>query len=326
MADESNFLVEIILKAVDQASGPIRNLNRAVDDLKAKAAANDVDRLSSSLDDTGRAARDAEGDLRGHREETVRHAEATRQHVREVERAGDAIDEHASSASAARAPVRALSGDTDKATRSVKDHAEAVARVTEEYKGWSATSREAGLSNSENARALAQISREADQLTRVLPRASQAWRDMSNVAADARRAARSSGIADEADRLTRSYREFDQMARAGQVTASAAKDSYRDFATSFDRLRDSIDKGSESWRQFGRLIDDATKKARDAKAVVSGGSLFSGFLGNLGDAFGGGGLSSIDRAFQNLSAHADSFGVKIVSLSAQLRGFAIAAG
>lgn len=324
--DASSFIVEILLKAVDQASGPIRNLGRAVDELKTKAAAEDATGdLSHDMEDLGRSAREAEGDVRSHRDELGRSGEAARRHRKEVSRGADAIDDHADSAAKARQPVRALGQDTDKATDAAKRHADAVARVSEEYKGWAAASRESTLTNAENARGLQQISREAEQLTRVLPRASQSWRDMASIASEAGREAKRSGVADETERLTRSYREFDQMARAGQVTASAAKDSYRDFATSFDRMRDSMDKGSESWRVLGRVIDDATKKAAHARTVVTGGGMFSGFLGGISSAAQGGGLKDLDRSLQNLSAHADSFGIKIVSLSAQLRGLALTA-
>ena len=72
MAAEESFIVEIILKAIDQASGPIRNLNKSVDDLKAKAAAgNAVGDLSGDIEGLGDAANDSERDLRSHRQEVA---------------------------------------------------------------------------------------------------------------------------------------------------------------------------------------------------------------------------------------------------------------
>lgn len=421
--DDSSFLVEIVLKAVDQASGPIRNLNRAVDDLKAKGRAQQATGdLSSGLDDVGRSARQAEGDVRSHREETERAADAHDRHATAAGRSSKALDDHGSSADAARGKVKAVADEEESlekaharvekaaaklaetqdklndsyqgGTKSADDYVNGLQRIENGYERLSrslkigdelgesmhrsalqvkadyasvrgeldATARSSSqrlrdiesesqrnaalsrslsslrdsyrdlsansskFSASDQARAFQQISQEAASLTRQLKQGSDAWREMSRIADESRRASRSAGVSDDASRLVASYREFDQLARSGQVTASAAKDSYKDFASSFDRVRDSIDKGSESWRQYGRLIDDATKKAANAKTVVTGGGLASGVLGNLGSAAQGGGLSDVDRALQNLSAHADNFGIKIVSLSAQLRGFALAAG
>lgn len=327
MPDESNFIVEILLKAIDQASGPVRNLNRAVDDLKAKAA-NDqaTGDLSSGLDDVGRAARDAEGDVRSHRQETERASQSARTHADSVGRSADAVSSQGSALDKARASVQAHSQSTDDSTKAVKDHTQAVEKLIAEYQGWNTAARDVGLSNTESARGLTQISQEADKLTKILPRASQAWRDMANVANDARKSAAAAGTADDLTRLTKSYRDFDTLAKSGRVTASAAADSYKDYARSFDGLRDSIDKGSDSWRQIGKVIDEATKKAQNAKTVITGGGLLSGFLGNLKSGVSGGGVEDIDRAFQNLAAHVDNVGVKVVSLSAQLRGALLAAG
>jgi hypothetical protein len=85
---EDSFIVEILLKAIDQASGPIRNVNKAVDDLKAKAnAESGANILQKDLDGLGDSARKAEQDLRAQRQEAER-AESVHQ------RAARATDQH----------------------------------------------------------------------------------------------------------------------------------------------------------------------------------------------------------------------------------------
>lgn len=104
MANESSFLIEIVLKAIDQASPAINSLNRSVNGLKAQSGA------KSTVDDLGRGIEDL-----GNR--TDRTDRSLRTHRSEVAQTGRAHTALASDLEKARSSVSANTKTTDESTQ-----------------------------------------------------------------------------------------------------------------------------------------------------------------------------------------------------------------
>lgn len=104
MANESSFLIEIVLKAIDQASPAINSLNRSVNGLKAQSGA------KSTVDDLGRGIEDL-----GNR--TDRTDRSLRTHRSEVDQTGRAHTALANDLNKARSSVTAHTQATDESTQ-----------------------------------------------------------------------------------------------------------------------------------------------------------------------------------------------------------------
>lgn len=104
MANESSFLIEIVLKAIDQASPAINSLNRSVNGLKAQSGA------KSTVDDLGRGIEDL-----GNR--TDRTDRSLRTHRSDVAQTGRAHTALASDLEKARSSVSANTKTTDESTQ-----------------------------------------------------------------------------------------------------------------------------------------------------------------------------------------------------------------
>lgn len=103
--------------------------------------------------------------------------------------------------------------------------------------------------------------------------------------------------------LVSSYEDFKNSVKAGEVTTAEAKRGFQSFQSDFTKISRSFEDGSEAARYFGRAADDAGKK-----------------LGNIPLAQSSG---AIESWAARLSKATDSVGIKVISLSAALRGFRV---
>lgn len=102
------------------------------------------------------------------------------------------------------------------------------------------------------------------------------------------------------DDLVGSYERFNGSVRNGEISMKDARRTYSAFESDFGRLSRAFERGSSDALRFGRVADDVGKKLNNLDlARASGG--FEQFVAKASHAF-------------------DNVGVKIVSLSAQLRG------
>jgi Phage tail lysozyme/D-alanyl-D-alanine carboxypeptidase len=296
--EDSSFIVEVILRAIDEASGPIRNLNRAVDDLKAKAESKKaVDDLGDSMEDLGKDARGAESDLRSHREETGRSAQAHRGLASDLDRARQSVSAHRQG--------------VDDHTDSMSENEKQARKMSDAYKEFKGEAD--NMPFADQRRGFQQMGSDMQSLTRNLEVGSDAWKEMGRSADEAKKLASTAQMRQDADDLKRSYSDMTSEIRAGTVSFSSAKDGMKDFARQADGLRDSFGRTTTEGREMGQMVDEITRKVSKLVEGAEKQAIPGGFLSNLraGDA---------SNALNSLSQSFDNVGLKIVSLSAELRG------
>ena len=105
------------------------------------------------------------------------------------------------------------------------------------------------------------------------------------------------------DDLSTSYDKFNNAVRRGQISTSDARRGYQDFSNDFRKMSRSFETGSEDALRFGRAADEAGSKLKNIPLAQAS--------------------NDFERAVARISRAGDSFGVKIISLSAELRGLRV---
>jgi hypothetical protein len=100
-----------------------------------------------------------------------------------------------------------------------------------------------------------------------------------------------------------SYERFNKAVRDGRISTSDARRGYQDFSNDFRKLSRGFETGSEDALRFGRAADEAGGKLKNIPLAQAS--------------------NDFERAVARISRAGDSFGVKVISLSAELRGLRV---
>lgn len=326
MAD--SYIIEILLTARDEASQKIRALQAQIDGMKAKAAGSAATNdLSKGLDDTAAAADRAATQherLNRNQDQTRRVSQQTASEVRKVGTAHDSaassVSGHADGTDALAKSASAATPEVKKLADAARDTSGALTRASEDSKSTSRDTRDLtnevdrlsrsyGLFNEqaskmpldEQRRGFAQFATELKGLTRQLDIGGASWRNLGQLADDAKRKASASGVAEEGDRVAAAYRKFDTAVQSGSVSVKEARRGYADLSGELRGVGRAFSAGSDEAQRFLGMADRAGKQSSQAASEASSG-------------------------WQSLAHRFDDVGVKIVSLSAQLRGLVLALG
>lgn len=326
MAD--SYIIEILLTARDEASQKIRALQAQIDGMKAKAAGSAATNdLSKGLDDTAAAADRAATQherLNRNQDQTRRVSQQTASEVRKVGTAHDSaassVSGHADGTDALAKSASAATPEVKKLADAARDTSGALTRASEDSKSTSRDTRDLtnevdrlsrsyGVFNEqaskmpldEQRRGFAQFATELKGLTRQLDIGGASWRNLGQLADDAKRKASASGVAEEGDRVAAAYRKFDTAVQSGSVSVKEARRGYADLSGELRGVGRAFSAGSDEAQRFLGMADRAGKQSSQAASEASSG-------------------------WQSLAHRFDDVGVKIVSLSAQLRGLVLALG
>lgn len=263
-----SYLIEIVAKLRDEASGRIRDLQRAVDELKASAVAGDVT-----------------GDLRQGLAETADEAERAAASHRDLNRQQQ---EAGRTARQAETDVRRNADQHERAARTVTAHAVSHDDLAESVGG----------STEEIGRMAKQLSGAEDAMKRV-QQGETALKQSTDGVGDSIAKARKQG-----EQYLGKLNQLDQAARSHTATNSALSAGYRDVESGLKRVIKTFDAGSSEARRFSSAMDDAAKKSKNINFARSS--------------------SDVGKFVQQIGAATDSIGIKIISLSAALRGARLA--
>jgi hypothetical protein len=327
MADESSFLIQILLDARDNATAKVAALRAEVAALKREAESSrggSTAPVARDLDDTGRAARDAERDVRGAREEHERLRDSNR--GPEVRRGREDIDDLGASS-------RKASQDLDKATESTYNHGSAASRMgktlgdsgteldkqserlkksseraeeaAHSYEMFDAAVRHGNVSTDDARRGYSQFAQELGGIAKGFKAGSEEALNFSRIASEARSRSGDFGPSEaEIRRVEAAYKDFDDRVKSGVTTTAQARRGYKDLSSELGSIGRSFRAGTDDAQRFLRMAEQAGERAKKA-AYLSPGEW------------------NWDTVLAKTAARFDSFGVKIVSLSANLRGIGL---
>lgn len=329
MADESNFLIEILLQARDNASATIAKLTAEVEALR-KAAQGDgrqgpTAAVSKDLDETGRAARDSERDLKKTRSEhEALRGSAGRPEIRQGARdigemgtasrsaAGDikahtvAVDDHRSATSRLGAGLRDTTTSVKENAREVQSAAEKAEDAAKSYEMFDTAVRKGGVGADDARRGYAQFSTEISGLVRQLKSGSDEALHFSKIADDAKSRSGDLGpSSSEIQRVTNAYREFNDEVGKGNKSTAETRRGYKDLSTELGSVGRAFRAGSAEAEHFLGMAERAGSQAKKAGYLAPGDWNW-------------------DSAIEKTAARFNDWGVNIVGLSAKLRGLALA--
>lgn len=404
MADDSNFLVSILLTARDEATGKIAALRAEIAALKkeseGRGSSSPTQAVARDLDNTGRSARAAEQDIRGARQEHERFGSSSTNVGRDLQKSTAAIEDNRSALSRLGGESKQVSGDVDNLDKKVKESLGNFQALRQEVAGGTANLGDArreyqalatdlqGLSRqykttSEDARNLRKVSEEARaesaRLQTLSPTSRQPITVRTGEDKDVReKDARLKEFKNTAEETAKSYEMFDEAVRRGDVSSDDARRGYQQFAQELNGVAREFKATSEEALNYSRIASEAKSRAGDFgpseaeinrvtkayadfdRSVKNGEQTtssarrgykdFASELAGLGRAFRAGSseaqrfltiaeeagnkakkagyLAPGDWNWSNVlektAASVDGFGIKIVSLSAQLRGVGLA--
>ena len=296
---DSAYLIEIVARLRDEASPKIRDLQRAVDELRASAATGDVTGdlragLADTADEAERAAQ-AHRDLTSEQQKSRQAAQQSESDVKRVaqwqEDAAESTTGHAEAtqelrrqqqllpqdAARAEAATKRVSSAHDAATQSVADHAAAHVDLS---------------GNTEEARQrVEQLASGVRNLDGAVDHAASSTSDLTE--AQSRAASRGEALLGTVSRL-------DQAARTHTATNKQLEVAYGQVASGLRSVSREFDAGSSEARRFGDAMEQAATKAKNTDLARSS--------------------STIGQLAQKFSQATDTIGIKVISLSAALRG------
>lgn len=327
MADESNFLIQILLDAKDNASAKIAALTAEVEALKKAASGQGgpTAGVSKDLDETGKAARATGKDLKDTRTEHEKLRESSRkpeikQSARDIEGVGAAsrsatqqvkahtvaVDDHRSATSRLGAGIRDTTTATKENEQAVKSAAQRAEEAAKSYEMFDVAVRKGGVGADDARRGYAQFSNEIGGLVRQLKAGSQEALRFSRISDEARSKSGDFGpSAAEINRVSNAYKDFDTRVKSGTMSASEARRGYKDLSSELGSVGRAFRAGSGEAEHFLGMAEKAGKKAKEAGYLAPGDWNW-------------------DNVIQKTAARFDDWGIKIVSLSANLRGLALA--
>lgn len=330
MADESSFIVEILLRARDEASANIAALRAEIAALKREAeggggSGGATGRASKDIDETGRAARDSERDIRGARQEHERLRQSSRgtevreggreldalgQSARktegELQRSRVAVDDHRSASSRLASTQKEATKATDEHSDSVKRSAERAEEAARSFELFDAAVKKGSIGNDDARRGYNQFAQELGGVARAFKAGSDEALRYSRIASEAKSRSGDFGASEaEIRRVTGAYKDFNEEVSRGSLKTSEVKRGYQDFASELGSIGRAFRAGSQEAEKFLGMADQAASKAKKAGTLSPGDW-------------------NIDNFIEKTAAHFDQWGVKIVSLSAQLRGLMLA--
>lgn len=326
---DSNFLVEILLQARDDASATIAKLTGEVEALKRAAQGDGREgptaAVAKDLDATSRSAQDSERDLKKTRaeHEQLRQSAARpeiRQGTRDIGDMGAAsrsatqdvkvhtvaVDDHRSATSRLGAGLRDNTTAVKENAREVRSAAEKAEDAAKSYEMFDTAVRKGSVSADDARRGYAQFSTEIGGLVRQLRSGSDEALRFSKIADDAKSRSGDLGpSASEIQRVTNAYRDFNDEVGKGNKSVSETRRGYKDLSTELGSIGRAFRAGSNEAQHFLGMAEQAGKKAKEAGYLAPGDWNW-------------------DSVIQKTAARFDDWGIKIVSLSANLRGLALA--
>lgn len=329
MADESSFIVEILLRARDEATATVAALRAEVAALKRESESSrggTTAPLSRDLADTSRAAKDAEkelgrtrsaheglrgsarsGDLKQGRKDIEDVGSAARGAEKDFSKATSAVDDHRSAHSRLRTEIGATTATQERGSKATKNQAERAEEAAKSYEMFDAAVRKGKVTNDDARRGYQQFAQELSGISRQFRAGSDEALNFSRTAAEARARVGDFGPAEaEIRRVASAYKEFDRQAKTGALTTAEVRRGYKDFSSELGSIGRAFRAGSQDAQRFLAMADQAGKSAKKA-AFISPGEW------------------NWDTLIAKTAARFDDWGIKVVSLSANLRGLALAA-
>jgi Peptidase M15 len=327
MADESSFLVQILLDARDSASAKIAALRAEVAALKDEAEGARGGRggatsgLSRDLDDTGRAAKDAERDLGRTRAEHERLRQSSRtgdvrQGQRDLEgigtaarsterglgRASAATEDHRSASSRLRTELGSSTTELDRNAKSVKNAAERAEEAAKSYEMFDSAVKKGSVTTDDARRGYQQFSQELGGVARGFRAGSDEALNFSRMASEAKARVGDFGPAEaEIRRVVDAYKDFDERAKAGVMTTAQVRRGYQDFASELGAVGRAYRAGTDDAERFLSMADNAAKNAKKAAYIAPGEWNWDSVLAKTSSLF-------------------DSWGIRISGVASGLRG------
>lgn len=320
MADA--YLIEILLKARDEASAKIDALQRKVDELRASAAGqNATSDLERGFDDLGESAGLSADEIARHnleQEKMRRNAGQNRSviddHARAHDRAAGAAARHTSATSDLVDVSQDAVNEMRRGETAFRDQAAAIDDTGEEVDKFTQRLRDAdqaqgaiyqrfneGHSSLQRlADGLRRVQQEYASLARTSPIGSTVAEDLAARSRSVGKDATQIGAHATGQDLLSSYEDFKNAVRSGQVSTAEARRGFQGFQSDLGKVSRSFEDGSEAARMFGRAADDAGKQLKNIPLAQAG--------------------NDFERFVTRLSQAGDSIKLRVSGIASTIRG------
>lgn len=275
------YLIEILLRARDDASAKIDALQRKVDALRASAAGNNgLGDLERSVTSLGDAAGDTADEHQRHNEQLERTKQVGPTHVQAVERieeahadAAEAVDSHTTSHEKLVNTVKRSKGTFDdqakemaRAEKAAADLSDRIAEIEQGEDDLRERFDKGRGSRREYADGLTLIASKWMAVARAAEIGSKQTDELLANSRRVREEASRIGTQDSGTNLIRDYERFLGQIKAHQVTTAEATRGLRSYASGFDAVSRSFNATSTEAKDFGRSADDARMRLSELTA------------------------------------------------------------